>query len=140
MNFSQILQEKMSHTEPVSEAKSSSSPRESAFAQGLDPAHLAFLMGQVGRANPVSPRGKYQHKPVVVVRKAHVLSDLQREALTFLKRFMPSLDETMTSHELKKAFRLGALRLHPDRGGSAEAYSELRSKHACLITLFPSKA
>lgn len=120
----------MSPSRPVS-------PRETPIAQGLDPAHLAYLMGQVGRTMPVSPRGKYAHKPTPVVRKAHVLSDLQREALVFMKRFLPSLDETMTSHELKKAFRLGALRVHPDRGGTAELYAELRSQHACLSTLFP---
>jgi hypothetical protein len=130
MTFNDILQKKMSSSRPVS-------PRETPIAQGLDPAHLAYLMGQVGRSIPVSPRGKYAHRLTPVVRKAHVLSDLQREALTFMKRFMPSLDETMTAYELKKAFRLGAHRVHPDRGGSAELYAQLRLQHACLSTLFP---
>ena len=130
MNFNDILQEKMSTSRPIP-------PRETPVAQGLDPAHLAYLMGQLGRQNPVSPRGKYPHKPSVVVRKAHVLSDLQREALQFMKSFMPSLDETMTSHELKKAFRLGALKVHPDRGGTTALYAELRAQHSILSTLFP---
>lgn len=116
-----------------------SAPSEKSFVTGLDPAHLAYLMGQTERLSTVSPRGKYAPPTVKPQRKAHVLSDLQREALEFLKKFMGALDETFTSSELKKAFRKAALSLHPDQGGSSEAYSDLRRHYQVLNSIFPTK-
>lgn len=135
MRFEQILREKMAKKEDSEANSSSSQSHSTSFQGGIDPAHLAFLMGQVNRStSPI--RGKYNVKPVVHVRKPHVLNEAQGLAFAFLKSIVNGLDEAFSSQELKKAFRQAALKVHPDRGGRAEDFQALNKHYAELKNLF----
>ena len=45
---------------------------------------------------------------------------------------MLGVARTATKEEIRKAFRKGAKRLHPDSGGSTEAFTELQTAHNIL--------
>lgn len=45
------------------------------------------------------------------------------------------LNDDFTMQDLRKRFRVLAQKLHPDKGGDAEAFNELQDAYACLVAL-----
>lgn len=102
----------------------------------VDPAHMAYLIGQL---EVFKMRGKKQHYPAPKERpqrKPHAFSPLQKQAFTFIKGWIHDLPEGFTENELKRAYRKAALVLHPDRGGSAQNFIELKAQYENLKTVF----
>ncbi len=126
-SFKQILREKMG-SEPFVNASEES-------LLNADPSHLAFLMGQVGRKEFNSPRGQYPAPKVRPQRKAHNFSPSQQQAYEFLKSWIYDLPAGFTASELKKAFRQAAMILHPDHGGNAPQFVELKAHYETLRPL-----
>lgn len=128
-NFKQILDDKLKETtaspRPISATFHSEGP--------LDPSHLAYLMGHVNRLNNTRICGKYPMSKVRPQRKPHDLTTLQRQAFEFLKTRIADLSEAFTERELKKAFRLAAMILHPDQGGNARDFLALKENLAILM-------
>ncbi|HEY1079340.1 MAG TPA: J domain-containing protein [Bdellovibrio sp.] len=130
-SFKQILRDKMGVETP-------SAPLQEATILNADPAHLAYLLGQIGRFEPSAPRGHYPAPRVRPERKPHVFSSEQRQSFEFLKTWIQDLSEGFTATELKKAFRQAALRLHPDQGGSPEQFVSLKGHYETLQSVLPS--
>lgn len=130
-SFKHILREKMNETAGA-ETQNSSARLDS------DPAHLAYLMSQVGKFHFNSPRGQYPRPPVrpAKPRPAHNLSSSQKLSFEFLKTYIHDLSEGFTATELKKAFRQTALALHPDHGGTPAQFIELKTHYESLTTIF----
>ncbi len=128
MNFEQILQAKLQI--PTSE-RTAAKP---SLQQGLDPAHLAFLLGQVPRQKGAKPRFTYPAAPPRP-RVNHVLSEIQTEAYLFLQAYAPKLDLAFTAGELKKAYRHAVLQAHPDRGGTALEFMAVK-RHYQILQIF----
>jgi hypothetical protein len=129
-SFKQILKEKMGET-PTNQGFSSS-------VQSTDPAHLAYLMGQMRRpTTPITaPRKSYPRPSVRPVRKAHEFTAAQSLAYEFMKSWVHTLENNFSETELKKAYRAAALILHPDRGGRTELFLELKTHHEVLKQIF----
>lgn len=118
-------------------AQTPSAPLKEETLLNADPAHLAYLLGQIGRYESRTPRGHYPAPRVRPQRKPHTFSSEQREAFEFLKMWIHDLSEGFTAAELRKAFRQAALRLHPDQGGSPEEFVSLKSHYETLQTVLP---
>lgn len=131
MNFEQILQSKIKEQSQAGAFRQSD---ESLDPQGVDPAHLAYLLGRVTRPGAL-PRGKYTVRPLP--RAPHTLTESQLQSYAFLRNWISDLSEAFTRTELKAAFRQAALLLHPDRGGSAERFMQLREHYRALDSIFP---
>lgn len=133
MNFDEILREKIARS--TAETTPASRPQ-SLDGQGIEPAHLAFLIGRIGRHEGLA-RGKYrvpQRPPPPP--KPHALTERQREAMDFFRAHGFSLGESFSRPELKAAFRRAALKMHPDRGGLASDFVQLREHYKALSSLW----
>jgi hypothetical protein len=122
-SFKQILDEKLHEGSAIK----ADSARE--FTQ--DPSHLAYLMGQVGRVSFASSR-QYPRPATRPQRKPHTLTPAQAQAFAALQSWIFDLSPAFTEGELKKAFRQAAHILHPDHGGQAEQFMELKSHYETL--------
>lgn len=101
-----------------------------------DPAHLAFLMGHIGKKTfKGTIRSPYKPTP----RKPHILDESQTKSFGFLKEWAQELPEGFTFRELKAAFRKAALRLHPDQGGNCGDFLSLKGHYLNLQSIFLSK-
>ena len=129
-SFKQILKEKMG--EQSSAQTNYSSVMDSA------PSHLAYLMGQIDRKEFQTNRGQYPRSQVRPQRKAHNFTAAQKQAFEYLKCWVHGLCDGFTESELRKAFRQTALRLHPDHGGTAQQFIELKESYEILQNVFPS--
>lgn len=129
-SFKQILKEKMGET---------SSPQTN-YSSVMDshPSHLAYLMGQIERREFQTNRGQYPRTQVRPQRKPHVFTASQKQAFEFFKCWIHGLSEGFTATELRKAFRQTALILHPDHGGNAQQFMELKEHYAVLQSIFSS--
>jgi len=101
-----------------------------------DPAHLAFLMSQVSRVQTSAPKGKYPAPVVRPQRKAHTLNAAQTQAFNFFTIYIHDFSPGFTEAELRKSFRKLALILHPDHGGQAEQFMDLKDHYATLQGVF----
>ncbi|MBS1970761.1 MAG: DnaJ domain-containing protein [Bdellovibrionales bacterium] len=103
-----------------------------------DPAHLAYLMGTLGPAyfRPQTSRA-YPSRPKPPP-PPHALSEAQRAAYDFFALHGNTLSPAFSQKELKKAFRVLALKLHPDtnKGAVASAFIELKKNYETLMDLF----
>lgn len=127
-SFKQILRGKLAEETGVSTPAPS--------ANQVDPAHMAYLIGQL---EVFKMRGKKQSYPAPKVRpqrKPHCFSPLQKQAFTFIKSWIHDLPEGFTEGELKRAYRQAALILHPDRGGTPQNFIELKTQYENLKTVF----
>lgn len=129
-SFKQILKEKMG--EQSSTQTNYSSVMDSA------PSHLAYLMGQIDRKEFQTNRGQYPRSQVRPQRKAHNFTAAQKQAFEYLKCWVHGLCDGFTESELRKAFRQTALRTHPDHGGTAQQFMELKECYETLQSIFPS--
>lgn len=115
--------------------KTFSSPEAAPSSNPTDPAHLAYLLGQINRLEFNRPRGQYPAPQVRPQRKAHAFSSEQRYSYEFLKTWAHTLSEGFTATELKKAFRQAAISLHPDQGGDAQQFVALKGHYDNLRSL-----
>ena len=79
-----------------------------------------------------------EHRSEAQRRANNVLRNLEKQFETI------SIPPTLSIDAVKRAFRMKALEVHPDKGGSAadfrqakEATDKIRSELALLIRLFP---
>jgi DnaJ-like protein len=138
MSFHEILERKIQgHTKPHGqETQSHQGFDHSGHSQ--EPAHLAYLMGTLGPAyfrpqtTRAYPSGPKPPPP------PHILNEAQREASDFFSIHGSKLSPAFSQRELKKAFRLLALKLHPDtnKGAVASAFIELKKNYETLMDLF----
>ena len=123
----------------------------------LDPAGLAFLIGQVGRFHfktkaqyvkppPPKTRSRQEFDPELKqelkVRKpgpAHHFTDLQKISFEFFARSIFALELDFSADELKTSFRKLALKFHPDRGGEQKTFIALKSHYDSLRIIFNGK-
>lgn len=122
----------------MAESASFSSTNEASL-HSTDPAHLAFLIGKINKFPKPSPRGNYPRPTSRPQRKPHVFTETQRFSYEFLKSWSQELSEGFTANELKKAFRLAAIAVHPDHGGSTQLFLELKQHYATLSLITPLK-
>lgn len=157
VSFKDILTEKIRGSTSNTQAATHFQEASSAWTHGTDPAHMAFLMSQMGRHQ--FPRNKSTYKTAshdsrtsqnsrhshhsqaqrpqpAVLRPSHDLTSDQRHSLEALQTYCPELQDTFTEVELKKAFRQGALKAHPDHGGSATSFRELKEHYSRLRNVF----
>lgn len=118
-------------------ASSTFSPSENQSAGGIDPAHLAFLMGTVrvgtGRPRSVRPQEQQAPRPSRPQGNPHFLDNAQQESKAWFEENGETLEADFTADELKKSFRRLALRFHPDRpGGSATRFRTLMGHEKAL--------
>lgn len=107
-----------------------------------DPAHLAYLLGnlQVSYWRPPSAR-IYPAGPRPLPRP-HALSPGQQSAFDFFTQQLllvegMALSPAFSRRELKRAFRRLALRLHPDTNkGTPGPFIELKMHYESLLYLF----
>lgn len=128
-------------------ASSSKPPRPTPHTEGLDPAHLAFLLGTVRVSQRVRPSTKASrpseekpfHSPPRPRTPAHALDEAQQKSLGWFAENGELLEGNFTAAELKKAFRRLALRFHPDRpGGTAHRFQVLRQHESTLRRALPA--
>ncbi|UOF02578.1 J domain-containing protein [Bdellovibrio reynosensis] len=129
-SFKQILREKMGENTSSSSAKMTDPSLN-------DPAHMAYLLGKIGRLELQTPRGQYPAPKVRPQRKPHSFNHSQRQAYEFMKSWIHDLNEGFTANELKKAFRQAAIILHPDHGGNTEQFIDLKAHYETLKGLTP---
>ncbi len=134
-SFHEILERKMKAQSP-----------EPLAAQGFeqaphcqDPAHLAYLMGTLGPAAYFRPQTAraYPSRPKPPP-PPHALSEAQKAAYDFFALHGNTLTPAFSQRGLKKAFRVLALKLHPDtnKGAVAGAFIELKKNYETLMDLF----
>jgi hypothetical protein len=133
-SFQEILEEKMQQSSAFSRASSRENLSTSPFE--TDPVHLAFLLGSVDRFSFTSCRAQKSYpRPRPKPRPAHVMTAPQQESFEYLKSFDGTLNDNFNSRELKTAFRVGALRTHPDQGGGAFEFMKLKAHYESLLSL-----
>lgn len=139
--FQDILNGFLEGKHASSERTAPAAPR----SEGLDPAHLAFLLGTVRVTRSARPttrtfaraERKPSARPVRVSGPAHVLDEAQQNSLAWFLENGELLERDFTETELKKAYRRLALRFHPDRpGGTAQRFRALRGHESALRRLF----
>ena len=130
-SFRQILNEKLG----ISQEEASSYQGEIKS----DPAHMAFLIGQIGRFDIRATKNNYPRPMARPQRKAHVLSASEALSFEYLKVHNLDLSPAFTEAELKKAFRHSAFILHPDQGGSTEQFVELKAHYENLKPVLARK-
>jgi len=133
-SFQQILERKI-------KAQSPEIPLQQGFDQhphSQDPAHLAYLMGTLGPAYFRPQTGRVYPSRPKPPPPPHVLDEAQTLAVDFFASHGATLSPAFTQKELKKSFRLLALKLHPDtnKGAVASAFIELKKNYETLAGLF----
>ncbi len=109
-------------------------PTES-FAAGwessLEPAWLSQLVGTV---SPIKFQTPYIYRYGRTVRKAHVLDADQAQAFAALSLYQSTpLHPGFSRLELKSAYRAALLKTHPDQGGTAESFQQVRKSYEILV-------
>lgn len=110
-------------------------------------ATLDSLLGQVPKVefSHIKPSGYKVDKSNIFKAKTprpnHNLNANQLKAFEFFNEFLKSINMEISAsysqRELKKAFRLLALRLHPDKnGGYAAPFLELKLNYNLLLNVF----
>ena len=137
-SFQQILERKL---QAQSTSEHQKAHAQTAFDHShhfQDPAHLAYLMGTLGPAYFRPPaRHAYPSRPKPP-SPPHTLNEAQGAAAAFFANYGMPLTPAFSQRELKKAFRLLALRLHPDtnKGTLAGAFIELKKNYETLMGVF----
>lgn len=99
------------------------------------PRGMAWLIGKTPRATIIDPRGKTAYGVKERPLPPHKLNVFQMSAVRFFLDHGVSLSPRFSKKELKAAFRKLALRLHPDQGGAAQSFMELKSCFELLTDL-----
>ncbi|MBX2987008.1 MAG: hypothetical protein KF802_03840 [Bdellovibrionaceae bacterium] len=140
-SFQEILEEKLGAGRPTPETDWTLSPGE--------PAHLAYLLGQIGvfrfpkprPSPPPSSPSREKPRPAVPAPRAkgppHALSERQKTAMGWFQDQGEALADDFNEKELKTAFRRLARRLHPDvHPQGNDLFLTLKTQHRCLEEIF----
>ena len=144
-SFRQILEEKLQgHGSNAGATGASAPPINSSIDHSTDPAHLAYLLGNLGvsywqpRAQRIYPAGP---RPVPT---PHTLTPDQQRAYEFFNSVAvlgATLSPAFSRRDLKKAFRQLALRLHPDMNkGAVAPFLDLKNSYELLNAVFEIKS
>ena len=99
-----------------------------------EPAHLAYLLGQISPLKKTTPSKTYPHKPYIP--KPHPLNERQLMAFAFFRTYHSDFSEAFSLKDLKTLFRKLALKLHPDHNnGLLEPFRELKAHFDILKTV-----
>lgn len=130
-SFEEILRQKMGPTPGMG-----ASATRTRLEWDQDPAHLAFLLGQMHKTSVRPSTAKiYPQKPKPPP-PPHVLTETQKQAYEFFQFQGAALAPHFSAQDLKKAFRTLALKLHPDMKGEAGAFIALKIHTEALNGLF----
>ncbi|MEK6774336.1 MAG: J domain-containing protein [Bdellovibrionota bacterium] len=136
-SFHQILQSKIS-AKPLPPSENIRKD----LTTGVEPKNLSYLLGSF---TPKFTLNKTRQNPLFKLYRStprragapHKFSSLQHSGLDFFNSRQINLLPDFTQAELKRAYRLLALRLHPDRPeGTAQLFIELKSHYENLKKLF----
>jgi hypothetical protein len=99
--------------------------------------NLSWMMSNIprfslGKSQIENARTKYDIK--LRPRPNHVFSSKAQEAFDFFSKLPRTLTPNFDFQELKSCFRINAHSLHPDKGGSAESYIQLRNAYESLYS------
>jgi hypothetical protein len=147
-SFQDILEDKLAE---VNSGYQDTGTQYSGYQAAVEPAGLAFLLGQIGKvdvkvrpARPY-PRPKTSAKktaapklapPPPPPRPAHILSEAQQKSFAYFESASFALPKNFSIDDLKFAFRKLALKFHPDSGGHAAQFIELKRHFETLKKIF----
>ncbi|MBK9322083.1 MAG: J domain-containing protein [Bdellovibrionaceae bacterium] len=130
VSFKQILEEKIKSPNRKSEG-------EGQATSDLDPAHLAYLLGNLETFHFRPRPAKIYPAPPKAAIPPHKLTQSQLESCAFFESHGFKLSPAFSRKELKKGFRALALRLHPDMNkGAPGPFIQLKTHYLALVTLF----
>lgn len=106
------------------------------WESSLEPAWIAQLIASLPPIKSIyRPLYIYQ-KNKTTQRQPHFYSEIQMQAFQSLNQFLVSpLQLGFYSSELKSAYRQALLKTHPDQGGSAETFQQVRKCYEILKPL-----
>ena len=103
------------------------------WESSLDQAWMSQLMAELG-AKPFRSHSVYIYKTKARPRSSHLLSEIQKHAFTFLNQFQSQpLHLGFLKQELKSAYRAALLKTHPDQGGTAETFQQVKKSYEILL-------
>lgn len=136
-SFAQILEKKIRREiEKEFQAESSFSEGKPSEIQSELWTHLVGQMNTFRFQSEQNASVYHRNRPAPRPRPNHTLSESQTLAFDFFQSHKAVLAANFTRTDLKKAFRLLALRLHPDQGGNTADFRTLLTARAELEQLF----
>lgn len=99
------------------------------------PRGMAWIIGKTPKSSLRDPRGKTAYGVKERPLPPHALNVFQKAACVFFREQGAPLSPRFSQKELKGAFRKLALRLHPDHGGAAQSFMDLKSNFELLMDL-----
>ena len=109
------------------------------WESSLEPAWMAQLMAEVKLTTRGTPQySKYRlAKPGSAQfsqRVPHVMDSLQLAAFEVFNQYLlQPLDRCFFKQELKSAYRKALLKTHPDQGGTAETFQQVKKSYEILV-------
>ncbi len=98
----------------------------------LEPAGLSQLIGNL---TPIKFNKPYIYRYGRSLRKVHLLNDEQLLAFDTLNGYQSApLHAGFYAAELKSAYRAALLKTHPDQGGTAESFQQVRKSYEILLS------
>lgn len=100
-----------------------------------DPAFLAQVIASTPVFNfvKISKTSYFKNPPI---RPIHQMNESQESAFQILSLYpFQKLTKAFNLHELKSAYRAALLKTHPDQGGTAESFYEIRKSYEILKSL-----
>lgn len=113
-----------------------------------DPIGLAYMIGHFEKyqfkksKSECFQQRKYSatyNKYQITKPKNHIFNQNQENSYLFFNSWDPQFDRNFSKNGLKKTFRQLALRLHPDHGGTAQIFIELKNHYEVLLGIFNRK-
>lgn len=107
------------------------------FTRDFDnsPRGMAWLIGKTPKSSLIDPRGKTAYGVKERPLPPHKLNVFQMAACRFFREHGVNLSPRFSKQELKRGFRRLALKLHPDHGGAAHTFMDLKSNFELLMDL-----
>lgn len=137
-SFAEILSSKIEQNEQVISSKTQS-------LRDNDPYAFAYMLGHFGKhefrksTKDCFTQQKFPigfHKYQIQARPNHKLNPNQEIAFLFFQHWSAQLERNFTKIDLKKCFRKLAIKLHPDHGGTAQLFIELKKHYEELLLVF----
>lgn len=133
-SFAEIL-ENLSHTRGTEHFNTHPSTDFSAgWKSSLDPQGLAQIIG----FTPVFKTGYKKYVNPARPRIPHIMTAEQTAAFENLSIWSESLTSSFNRFELKSSYRQALLKTHPDQGGSAESFLQVKKSYEILSSLVTS--